>query len=202
MTKEIVAAFDFDGTLTKRDTFFPFGLFIAGPRKWLKNLLILIPSGTQFLFRRITRQDLKEKALTLFLQGIPYHKLETAGQEFAEAIIPKLLKPKAIKYLHWHQQQGHRIILISASPEVYLHPWAKIMGIDDVIASRLELDEQGRVTGKLIGANCRCEEKVRRLKELMGEEKDYHLYAYGDSRGDRELLSYADQSYFRLFSNS
>ncbi len=197
MKPRIIAAFDFDGTLTTRDTFMPFALFIVGPGKWLWTLFLLIPSVFQFLFRIITRQELKERAITLFLQNMPYHELEEAGKEFAAEIIPKLLKKNAMNRLKWHLEQDHHVILISASPEVYLHPWAKMMGIHNVCGSRLELDNQGHVTGKLMGLNCRAEEKVKRLKELMGNEKEYELYAYGNSRGDKELLAYADHRYFR-----
>ena len=197
MDKPIVAAFDFDGTLTKRDTFIPFALFAAGPWKWMKNLILLTPSVLLFIFRVITRQQLKEKAIALFFKGMPYRELKPLAEEFAKELIPSLLKPKAVEALKWHQKEGHRVIIISASIETYLRPWAKIMHIDDVIGSRLELDSNGTITGRLEGNNCRAAEKVTRLKELLGPEKDYELYAYGDSRGDKELLAYADHRFFR-----
>jgi len=197
MQNETIAAFDFDGTLSKRDTFIPFALFVVGPWCWLKGFASLIPSIAGFLMRQITRQELKERTIEVFLGGLAYENLQNEGKEFAVEIVPKLLKRKALKQLSWHQEQGHRVVLVSASPEVYLIPWAEMMGIDHVCASRLELDANGRVTGKLNGMNCRGAEKVRRLQELLGKEKTYELYAYGDSRGDKEMLAFADHPFFR-----
>ncbi len=109
------------------------------------------------------------------------------------------IKPQAMERLHWHKQQGHDCILVSASLELYLVPWAKRHGFQDILASRLEIDQKGRVTGQLIGKNCWGAEKRRRLIELLGPQKYYQLYAYGDSRGDQELLEIADYPFYRLF---
>ncbi len=97
--------------------------------------------------------------------------------------------------LHWHQRQGHRCVLVSASMDIYLKPWAAAAGFDDVVCSTLEFHD-GRVTGRLAGGNCYGDEKARRLAQLLGEQ-DYTLYAYGDSRGDKELLAMADYGYYR-----
>lgn len=197
MDKPSVAAFDFDGTITTRDVFIPFALFVAGPKKWLVNLVKLVPAAILFLVGKITRQDLKERTIALFFKGFPYKDLLGYAEEFADDIIPRMVKKKALETLKWHQEQGHRIVIISASPEIYLIPWGKKIGVEDILASRLEADGEGKITGKLSGLNCRGPEKVKRLKKLLGPDKDYELFAYGDSRGDKELLAFADHSYFR-----
>ena len=196
MQRKTVAAFDFDGTLTKRDTFLPFALFVVGPLRWLKGLTGLLPYVLLFMIRRLSRQQLKELVIAEFIGGMTCEELELLSQEFAEEIIPKLLKSRALEQLRWHQEQGHHVVLVSASPDLYLLPWAKMMGIEDVCASQLEVNN-GRITGKLRGLNCRGAEKVKRLQKLLGNEKTYELYAYGDSPGDRELLAYADHRFFR-----
>jgi HAD superfamily hydrolase (TIGR01490 family) len=103
--------------------------------------------------------------------------------------------------LEWHKQHGHRCVVISASLELYVRPWAIKAGFDDVIATHLEAHMEGYVTGKLSGANCFGIEKLRRLEALVGAREGYSLYAYGDSRGDKELLSSADWAYYRQFPN-
>ena len=90
---------------------------------------------------------------------------------------------------------------ISASLALYVQPWALKAGFDDVIATHLETLEDGRISGKLAGKNCFGIEKIRRLEALLGPRNGYTLYAYGDSRGDRELLSSADYAYYRKFRN-
>jgi len=101
--------------------------------------------------------------------------------------------------LQWHLEQGHRCIIVSASIDIYLEPWAESFGVHDVICSRLA-SPNGFVTGKLMGANCWGPEKVRRLEEEFGNLEDYNLFAYGDSRGDRELLAAADHPFYRTYS--
>jgi len=125
--------------------------------------------------------------------------LRQAGERFAVHVLPSLLRHEAMQRLEWHKQHGHRCVVISASLELYLQPWAIKAGFDDVIATQLETRDDGRVTGKLSGANCYGIEKVRRLETLLGERTGYSLYAYGDSRGDKELLSFADHPYYRKF---
>jgi HAD superfamily phosphoserine phosphatase-like hydrolase len=93
-------------------------------------------------------------------------------------------------------------VVISASLDIYVRPWAIKAGFADVIATHLETREDGRVTGKLSGANCFGAEKVRRLEALLGPRSGYTLYAYGDSRGDKELLLSADYPYYRKIPKS
>ncbi|MEJ1959737.1 MAG: HAD-IB family phosphatase [Nitrosomonadales bacterium] len=93
-------------------------------------------------------------------------------------------------------------MIISASLELYVQPWGTSAGFDDVIATKLEMAGDGCTTGKLSGANCFGIEKIRRLEALLGTREGYTLYAYGDSRGDRELLSSADYAYYKKFVDS
>lgn len=188
-----VAAFDFDGTISKRDTLIPFALYVHGFWRWLLGLIRLFPYGLLFLFRGMDRKELKEKTLTEFFQGM---NIDDEANNFAELILPKLLKEKALKTIEWHKEQGHTLVLVSASPENYLIPWALKTGFTHILASKLETSE-GKITGKLIGENCRGKEKVRRLKEIFGPEKSYELWAYGDSAGDAELLAFADHKFYR-----
>ena len=124
-------------------------------------------------------------------------ELQQAGERFAMHVLPGMLRHEAMQRLEWHKQQGHRCVAISASLEYYVRPWATKAGFEDVIATRLQIGEQGCITGKISGANCFGIEKVRRLEDLLGVRDGYILYAYGDSRGDKELLSYADHAYYR-----
>lgn len=194
----IVAAFDFDGTITTRDTLVSFLYHIAGPWLWLKNMTALVPTLAGYVCGMGTRQQTKEHVLHQFVDGTPTDKLETWGKTFARSpALQALLKPDAMQRLAWHRQQGHRCVLVSASIETYLIPWAAAAGFDDVIATRLEVSPQGTVSGKFQGLNCWGPEKVRRLNELLGPRQGFTLYAYGDSRGDRELLALADYPFFK-----
>jgi len=193
----IVAAFDFDGTITTRDTLVSFLYHIAGPWSWLKNMMLLSPFILAYLCGFLSRQQTKERVLSKFINNASIDQVNAWGESFASsAALQALLKPAAMERILWHKQQGHRCVLISASIEPYLIPWAKSAGFDDVIASRLEAAPQGTASGRLHGKNCWGSEKVRRLSELLGPRESYTLYAYGDSRGDHELLATADHPFF------
>ena len=126
-------------------------------------------------------------------------EVEALGKEYANQQLDRYLRSEALQRLTWHQSQGHRCILVSASLEFYLKPWALRHGFEAVLASQVELSPLGKMTGHLVGLNCWGPEKLRRLLAYLGTKKDYQLYVYGDSRGDRELLAFADYPFYRRF---
>lgn len=197
--KLTVAAFDFDGTISYCDSLIPFLWSMAGTGKTIKNLCLCTPVFLQFLRNKNLRQSAKEKLLETFLKGQDYTAILLQGETYAQGILNKLIKSEALDRILWHKSQKHTLVLVSANLSAYLMPWAKKHGIDYVLASELELDEQKRITGRLRGLNCWGEEKVRRLKNLFGSKENYTLYAYGNSRGDRELLELADYPFYRKF---
>lgn len=197
--KPVVAAFDFDGTLTRHDTLFRFLLLVAGPIKFFIKFIILLPTLSGYALGFIRNDIAKVKVLRCFLANMEMNKLQEFALQFAEQKLPAMLRPEAMQRLAWHKQQGHRCVVVSASLELYLRPWAVKTGFNDVIGSRLEALDNGRTSGKLLGENCFGPEKIRRLEALLGPREGYTLYAYGDSRGDKELLSAADFAFYRNF---
>ncbi|MGA9666285.1 MAG: HAD-IB family hydrolase [Gallionella sp.] len=198
--RSVVAAFDFDGTLTRRDTLLPFLLHTLGAPAVARHGLVLLPTLTAYGLRLIRNDVAKQRVLVRCLSGMHADELQQHADRFAASVLPGLLRQEALQRLAWHRQQGHRCVVISASLELYVRPWALASGFDDVIATRLETLPDGCVTGRLSGANCYGPEKVRRLETLMGPRPGYTLYAYGDSRGDSELLSASDHAYYRRFT--
>lgn len=198
--RPIIAAFDFDHTLIDRDSLLPFLIYVKGYLKTFYHLTALSSTLIGFVLNKVTRQEVKEKILIRFFQGWAMPDLQALGNSYAETVLDDFVKPKAIQRLRWHQSQGHRCILVSASPEFYLKPWAARHGFETVLASRLEEEPAGQVTGHLQGLNCWGLEKQHRLVAYLGPKDSYELYAYGDSRGDRELLALADHPFYRCFS--
>ena len=195
--KRVVAAFDFDGTLTRRETLLPFLLYTLGAAKVARHAFMLAPTLAGYGLGLIRNDVAKEKVFIQCLNGTGFDALRKKGEGFAAEILPGLLRRGAMQRFEWHKHQGHRCVVISASLEIYVRPWAIKAGFDEVIATRLETHQDGTVTGRLSGANCFGLEKLRRLEALIGDRDDYTLYAYGDSRGDKELLSSADYAYYR-----
>jgi len=197
--KPVVAAFDFDGTLTRRDTLLSFLFYTLGIVTVIRHAVMLSPTLLGYALGWIRNDVAKERVFARCLAGIGLDDLMRQGERFATEVLPGLLRKEALARLDWHKKQGHRCIVISASLDLYVRPWAMKMGFDDVIASHLETLDDGTITGNLSGGNCFGTEKVIRLEALLGPTNGYTLYAYGDSRGDSELLSAADHAHYRHF---
>ncbi len=195
--RRVIAAFDFDGTITYHDTLLPFLVLLRGWGGVIAGAVPLLPTLVGYALRRVGNSAAKERVLRRYLGGMSEAELRAAGEGYARDHIPAMVRPQALKRLAWHRARGHRCVVISASIEHYVAPWARAAGFDDVIATGLAVDGDGRISGRYAGANCYGFEKSRRLAQLLGETRDYELYAYGDSRGDRELLAMADHAYYR-----
>ena len=196
--RPVVAVFDFDGTLTFRDSFLLFLLKTTGYIQFVWGMLYLSPVMVCYGLKLIPNWQAKERFLRHFFRGWTREDLQRLANIYAYRCIPRLLNPKAIARLRWHQQQKHHIILLSASLEAYLSPWAEQVGIDQVIGTRLEI--QGNVlTGRIDGKNCYGSEKVKRLTQVLGDLNSYCIHAYGDSRGDLPLLNCVTYPYYRTF---
>lgn len=195
-----IAVFDFDKTITTCDSLLPFLFYAAGPIKTTAKLAVLSPYFIGFTLGLLPRQKTKEKTIASFFQGMPINSLQQLGESFASQQLDRWVKSEAIERLQWHQTQGHRCILVSASLDIYLTPWAMRYGFTDVLTSSLETNADGLITGNLQGLNCWGPEKARRLQALIEREpKQYKLYVYGDSLGDKDILAMADYPFYRRF---
>jgi HAD superfamily hydrolase (TIGR01490 family) len=193
-----IAVFDFDHTLTERDSLRPFLLHLAGPVGFAGKALLSLPVVAGYFLGWIDDGRAKAALFRRFLGGTPVEPVREQARDFARNRLPDLLRPEAMNRLHWHREQGHRLVLVSASVGLYLRPWAEAEGFDDVVCTELEA-KGGRFTGAFDGPNCNGPEKVRRLRAAVPEVDAAEVYAYGDSAGDRELLQMADYAYYRSF---
>jgi phosphatidylglycerophosphatase C len=190
-----IAAFDVDGTLTTRDCVVPFLRRIAGTRGLLAGLGRRADQVLPALARR-DRDRLKELATAAVFAGRPAHEIDDAGRRFAAEVVSSSLRDDVVTRLGEHRRDGHHVVLVSASYEVYLAPLAGHLGGVDVLGTRLVVGADGRCTGALDGGNCRGVAKVVRLHrwldEQFGGRANVTLWAYGDSPGDEPMLADAD----------
>lgn len=194
MTEVTIAAFDFDETLSRRDSVIPFLRRIAGARQMGTGLAVRSPQLMPALLRR-DRNQVRAIATRQVFAGRPISQIEQHAAVYGDLLAEQGLRDDMVARLHWHRQQGHLTLIVSASYEHYLREVQRRLGVDDVLATRLEVVDD-RCTGELDGANCRGPEKARRLHEWLAghgwTRDDVTLWAYGDSSGDRELLAMAD----------
>ena len=120
------------------------------------------------------------------------------SKSFNSDILAKIIRKKALDRIEWHRKNNDKIVVVTASPDLWLNDWCKKNHLD-LVSTRLEA-KNGKFTGNLIGMNCFGPEKVRRVKEKYELENYEKIYAYGDSRGDRESLEFADYSDFKPFA--
>lgn len=190
-----IAAFDVDGTLTTRDCVVPFLRRVA-PTHRLVTGMLRRPVTLAASAARRDRDALKAASVAAAFTGRSRASVESEAAAFGDQVHARWLRPDVVELLRGHVRDGDTVLLVSASFEVYLRPLGDLLGVDDVLAARLEIGADDRYTGRLLGANCRGPEKVRRLHEWLEEHAGgrdrVHLTAYGDSIGDRELLADAD----------
>lgn len=188
-----VAAFDLDGTLTDRDCLIPFVTSLVGRRTLVSALAKQISRRPAIVRDR----DQLKAVIALTLCDIENVVATAQAEMFVTDRVMGWLRPDTVSKLIEHQSAGHHVVLVSASFEIYVSHVAERLGVDH-LATRLEVND-GRLTGRLIGANCRGDEKVNRLTEYVRSRfdvdlDDIELYAYGDSNGDGPLLDLADQA--------
>lgn len=199
--RQALAVFDFDGTLTRRDSLLPFLWQVVGPVQFAWNVLVLVPTLLRYATGAMDNGPAKERVLGQFLGGRSVEEIRFIAESFAAETIPSLLDPEAMGRLRWHQEQGHTTVLASASPELYVRPWAEAEDFDEALGTRLETEE-GVFTGHFATPNCHGPEKPRRLEAAGFDLGGATVYAYGNSRGDRELLEMADHGFYRSFGDS
>ena len=184
-----VAAFDVDETLTVRDCVVPFMRSVAGTGRLVKALFSNLNKTINYVRLR-DRDSLKAIFVQAAFAGKDAKEVEALGVQFASQIADGWLRSDVAARMRWHQEQGHVVILVSASLGVYLHPLGDLLEVDAVLCTELE-ETDGVLTGKLDGKNCRGKEKASRVQmwcEGAGiNEKDL-VFAYGDSSGDSQLL--------------
>lgn len=192
MGERVVAAFDFDGTLTRRDSLGPFLVHVCGRRRFAGATARLVPDLVRAARRRDERDRAKERLIGALLGGRDAAEISESGRRFAAGLHRDgRMRPDTLGRLAWHRSEGHEVVLVSASPAVYLDPMGAALGATAVLATRLEVDGAGVLTGGFEGANVRGEEKVRRLSGWIGAEP-VELWAYGNSTDDEPMLARAD----------
>jgi|UniRef100_E6QS33 phosphatidylglycerophosphatase C len=187
------AAFDFDGTLTQRDSLLPFLRQVLGAGRLAATLTMQAPWLAAYAVGLLANDRAKARLLRHTLGGMHRSILQEHGKSYATNTLPQLLRPAMMQRLRQHQAQGHTCVLVTASLTLYTQDWGLTAGLTQVIGSELAYDENGLATGALQGKNCYGAEKAVRLRELL--PSNAKLYAYGDSRGDLEMLAMADKAW-------
>ena len=192
-----LALFDFDGTITRKDSLLEFMKYAVGKWKFYLTMGIFSPLIFYYIFIKKDGSVAKRKVLSYLFKGKLKEELELLGIKFSEEIIPSILIPSAIEEIDLHKKQKDRVIVISASLDNWLKPWANSMKLE-LICTEMEFIG-GKFSGRFATPNCNGQEKVNRIKEYLNPEDYKPIFAYGNSAGDKPMLDMADHGFYRHF---
>ena len=195
--KKGIAFFDFDGTITTKDTLLEFIKFSKGNLPFYTGFLLRSPYLVAYKLKIISNQAAKQKVLQYFFGNTTIEQFQQYCSSFAKTILPGLIRPAALEEIARHKANGITVVIVSASPENWISEWTRSLGIE-LIATRL-VASNGKITGLIEGKNCHGEEKVRRIREQYNLGDYEAVYAYGDTSGDKPMLGLAKHAYYKPF---
>ena len=195
-----IAVFDFDGTITRKDTFIEFIRFAKGSMALYWGLLIHLPWLILMKLHLYDNGKTKERVFSWFFKGMSIEKFNQLGHRFYKTKNSELLHADAIQAIKEHKQNGETVLVLSASVENWVQPFSSILQPDDLLSTQAEV-QNGILTGWFATKNCYGQEKVNRLKAWLDTnvKEKFYVIAYGDSRGDKELLEFANEKYYKQF---
>ncbi len=196
MSKSI-AFFDFDGTITTKDTYLEFIRFAKGDFRFFTGFLLNSPVMAGYLAKLVPHYVAKERMLTHYFKGTPLSEFQNKCDSFSNKIVPGLIRPGALEEIKTLQANGTTVVIVSASFGNWIQQWATSLQLE-LIATIPQIKE-GKLTGKIDGKNCHGEEKVRRIKEKFELGQYAEIHAYGDTGGDKPMLALATKACYKPF---
>jgi HAD superfamily hydrolase (TIGR01490 family) len=190
-----LALFDFDGTITDRDTFSSFLRFNLRPHRVVLSALFLSPVVLCYRLGLMTARQARPIASRLRFNDEPVDSIRRLGSRYAAEVLPGVVRGQALERIEWHQRQGDTVVVVSASLDAYLGPWCAGIGVD-LLCTELE-EHDGRLTGRYRHGDCSGPAKARRIRECYDLSRYAVIYAYGDTNDDREMLELAHRKFYR-----
>ncbi|MFI5125150.1 MAG: HAD-IB family hydrolase [Chitinophagales bacterium] len=194
-----IAFFDFDGTITTKDTLLEVIQFQKGKYSFYRGFLWHAPWLIAYKLKLISNELVKQKILKYFFGGMEESVFQNACDGFAEAKLPTLIRAGALNEIRKLKAAGVEVVIVSASAGNWIRKWSDTLSLE-LVSTSLEI-VNGRITGRLKGKNCHGAEKVRRIRERWNLNEFGEVYAYGDTQGDQPMLSLATKSYYKPFRN-
>ena len=192
-----IAFFDFDGTITAKDSLAEFLKFGTGRMSYYLGLLALSPMLVCYVLKLIPNDKAKARLISYFFRGSDASSFKELAKKYSVSEIDRIIRPKAIEKIQWHLNEGHKVVMVSASMESWLKAWCAEHNME-LVSTRLEFNDN-KVTGRFATKNCYGIEKVNRIREAYDLDEYEYIYAYGDSSGDKEMLALADESFYKPF---
>ena len=187
-----LALFDFDGTLYPKDSFTGFIFFTLSKRHIVRKGLKILPWIQAYYLRLYPAHAMRPRLFRSMFHGVPANLMQDLAQQYAQKLLKKL-DADLLQQLRLHQQRGDRVVLVSASVDVYLAPICDMLNIE-LICTQADI-QHGRLTGFYRSEDCSCAQKKLRILQQFDLANYQAVYAYGNSEEDLDMLSLADFAY-------
>jgi HAD superfamily hydrolase (TIGR01490 family) len=195
--KSLIAFFDFDGTITKKDSFLELIKFQKGKAIYLLGFILYSPVILGYKLRLFSGHRTKSLVFSFFFKNTSILEFEAKCDQFALSILPGLIRPKALNEINRLTSLGAKIVIVTASSPAWISPWSDPLHIYTIGTNFSKLD--GKLTGAIEGRNCNGEEKVNRIKEKFDLSQFSEIYVYGDSSKDKPMMSLSNVHFMKPF---
>ena len=189
--------FDFDGTITRDDSLLEFIAYVVGFKKFFRGIFWLSPVLIGYKLKICSNNYARRWLMTYFFSGMSADKFAQICKKYSNTHIEDIVKFSAMAKIAEYKANGDKVVIVTASLEDWLAPWCQAQGLG-LLGTRIK-KKGGVITGEIDGANCYGAEKVRRVREAYDTDAFERVIAYGDSRGDKEMLEFADEAHYRAF---
>jgi len=187
-----LALFDFDGTLTSKDSLGEFLKYSVPREEYLIKMFKFMPYFILYKLQLVPNDISKQRLFSLFYKDMDELTFKEIALNYSLKELDKIILADRLKLLQKHQLDGDRVIIVSASMKCWLQPWCEKNKIE-LLSTELEFINS-KFTGKFLTKNCYGEEKANRIKNLLNLDEYDTIYSYGDSAGDNAMLGLADKA--------
>jgi len=190
-----LALFDFDGTITERETFPGFVRATVDRRRLRWGNALLAPHVIGYKLGWVSGEAVRRRIVAFGYRGRRESEVRAAAEVYLRDVVAKQIRAEALERIAWHRERGDRVVVVTANLELFVSAWCEQQGLE-YICSHLEARD-GVLTGRYLGRDCCGPEKSRRVRERIALRDYASVHAYGDTDEDRELLALADRRFYR-----
>lgn len=198
--KPRLAVFDFDGTITNKDTFIELIKYYGGKKIFYLTLFLFSPYLLLWKLHLYPNWKIKQKIFSYYFKGMALSRFKQICESFTSNTFETIIFSQAKKQIDQHLENNDTVIIVSASVNEWVKEFASKLGINKILATEIETDENNMLTGNFHTKNCYGKEKIKRLYNEFPNLSSYYMIAYGNSRGDFDLLKIADKANYKIFN--
>lgn len=188
--------FDFDGTLTYKDTMFMY-LKFYDPTKFRLQFLRHVPLFILLKLKLAETEKVKKSFIGSILKGQTREKIEKKSLQFFEAHYPKIVRENALDFIRNIDRENTQSLMVTASLDIWAKPFADAFQMQ-LVSTKAEF-KNGIFTGNFIGRNCNGKEKLERIQSEISDTRYDKIIAFGDTSGDKPMLAWANEGHYQFF---